>query len=167
MCVNAAMDSVSGSRPLHKIGFSDSRMANGLSTFNEETMKRFFDIGYAQTVADEIGMTLELDEPYSWKKYVAQEKVQTISFDDLKSMNKNKEFNVILIDTEGFDAQIIDMISISPRLDIVLFENAHLTKDDYNRSVQKLKKSGFAVKDIKADTIAFRNIYLPVFSSNF
>ena len=65
------------------------------------------------------------------------------------------------------------MISISPRLDIVLFENAHLNKDDYNRSVQKLKKSGFTVMDIKsdtdikADTVAFRNIYLPVFSSKF
>jgi|GEM_PF-2148038 len=167
VCVNAAMDNKSGSRPLHKIGFSDSRKANGLSTFSEETMKRFFDTGYAQTVANEIEMTLELSEPDSWKKYVTQEEVTTISFDDLKSINENKEFNVILIDTEGFDAQIIDMISFSPRLDVVLFENAHLGKDDYSRSVQKLKESGFAIKDIKADTIAFRNIYLPVFSSKF
>ena len=106
VCVNAAMDSISGSRHLYKMAFSDSPMANGLSTFNEETMKRFFDTGYAQEVADEIGMTLELNEPNSWKKYVAQDSVTTISFSDLKSIHDNQNFNVILIDTEGFDAQI-------------------------------------------------------------
>jgi FkbM family methyltransferase len=163
-CVNSAMDRQSGTRPLYKIAFSDSRMANGLSTFNEETMKRFFDTGYAQTVAQEVGLSLELHKPGDWKNYVTEETVSTISFENLLVLNGSKDFNVMLIDTEGFDAEIIDMTNIGPRLDIVLFENAHLSEYDYGRSVEKLKKSGFTVKNIKADTIAFRNIYLPVFS---
>lgn len=166
-CINAAMDRQSGSRVLYKIAFSESRMANGLSTFSENTMKRFFDTGYAQSVADEINLKLELTNEDSWKNYVAQESVTTMSFEDLKSLNGSKDFNVILIDTEGFDAEIIEMINIGPRLDIILFENAHLSEHDYSRSVQKLKNSGFTVKNIKADTIAFRNIYLPVLSIKF
>lgn len=64
---------------------------------------------------------------------------------------------MLQIDTEGFDAAILQLFEIPARKPaIVRFEHKHLTLADHERSVELLVRQGYRIYAHGTDTLAYR-----------
>lgn len=97
--INAAIDSKTGTRNLYKIGFSDSKWATGLSSFDKEVVKKQYERGYVKESALEAGEKMPDDR----SNYITTEKIRTITFEDLIDRCDIKEVNGLFVDAEGYD----------------------------------------------------------------
>jgi FkbM family methyltransferase len=85
-------------------------------------------------------------DPMVKEQYLTTENVQCITLDTLLEKHNVKKVNVLVIDTEGYDYEIIKTINFSRiRPNIILFEATHLTIDDYKSCTKLLKNSGYAL----------------------
>lgn len=88
-------------------------------------------------------------------------KVPTLTFMSLLKKHNVKKVNVVMIDTEGYDYEIIKLIdfnNISP--DIILFENKHLLNQDHKACCELLETKGYKVYGEGGNTIAVNNSVL-------
>jgi FkbM family methyltransferase len=93
------------------------------------------------------------------------ERVKCITFNSLLDRYRLQQIDLLLIDTEGYDYNIIkgiDFKRIKPS--IIYYEHMHLSKEDREECAQYLKKIGYEVIVDYADTIALimDNRYLHV-----
>ena len=88
---------------------------------------------------------------------IVEESVACTTFSALIREFDLQRVNLLLIDTEGFDFEIIKMIpwdTITP--DIIYFEHLHLSPADYEACCAQLVEKGYTLAIQKMDTVAFQ-----------
>jgi len=91
---------------------------------------------------------------------MVKEEVPCISLQKLmdKFSPGNSHFNLLQIDTEGFDAEIIKMIDFKTmQFDIIKFERVNLKEPDYTDVVKILKTNNYYLIEEAEDTLAIKN----------
>ena len=148
---NVAIAEKSGQKHLYKLGFTNSRWATGLATFNRTTLENHIDRGYVAEMAKKEGIPL----PSNRDEYIVTEEVECATINDLLSKHSIPRLNLLQIDTEGFDYEIIktiDFFSLKPGM--ISFENAHLDSADLKECEHLLNSNGYVLTHIGVDSIA-------------
>lgn len=92
------------------------------------------------------------------KGYIIEEEINCLSFNDLKNKYQFSQAHLILIDTEGQDAEILQSIDLqSLKTEIVIFEHIFLSFSSYKKILLLLKKQGFKVYRVGRDSIGVKN----------
>jgi FkbM family methyltransferase len=113
--------------------------AKGIGSFNQNQVR---------SVACEI--------PNS-ERYFRSIEVPCLCFQTLMNQTKMHNIDVIIIDTEGYDAAIIlqiDLVKWRPKT--VVFEHKLLSKDALLSALQHLEKAGYRYKQDRTDTLAWK-----------
>ena len=138
--VNAAISSETSSKQLYRLSFSEENWATARSSFKRETLKRSIDAG----IVDKLAIAHGVEVPFSKESYITSEPVQSLTFDDLVKTYNIDHVDFLLIDTEGFDYEILKLIDLRTYKPlIVLYEYKHLSLEDYRSSVQLMRSCGY------------------------
>jgi FkbM family methyltransferase len=89
------------------------------------------------------------------KSYMVQENLPCITFNALLKKYSVKKIDFLLIDTEGYDFEIIKQIKwtrLKPA--IIFYEHKHLSSADKSRCLSLLKKQSYSTEIMKANTLA-------------
>lgn len=90
--------------------------------------------------------------------YVIEEEINCLSFNDFKKKYQFSEAQLILIDTEGQDADILQSIDLQVlKTEIVIFEHIFLSFSLYKKVLLLLKKQGFKAYRAGRDTIGVQS----------
>jgi len=155
---NKAIAQQTGARPLYKIAFSEARWATGLASFDKDTIIKHIHNGHIAKHAHKEGVPL----PSKEDDYITQERVETITVQDLLKSHELDTVDLFHIDTEGFDYEILKMIDFGKtQPDYVYFEHQHLSIADWNEALKLLKSHGFDYFLDKTDTFAYKKQALP------
>ena len=159
----AAIGMEEGLKKLYKIGFSNMRWATGLASFDKERIMEAFDRGRVKAQCDRYGIAL----PASPAARITSEDVPVIHPATLLNRYKISEIDLLVIDTEGYDYQILEMFDIArTQPGVVIFEHMHLTRKDMQASQVLLENNGYAWRMYGKDTLAMKQPVGP-FSSFF
>jgi len=148
---NVAISDSIGQRKLYKISFSESRWATGLSSFIKEVIEKHIDSGRVALKAKEEDILM----PSNKNEYITHEIVECVTLDYLINKYNIKKIDLLLIDTEGFDYEIIKLVNfdkIKPNL--IYFEHKHLSTSDYKSSLMFLKIKGYKLQSKSGNTLA-------------
>ncbi|PRX54373.1 FkbM family methyltransferase [Flagellimonas meridianipacifica] len=152
---NIAIAEKTGVKQLYKLGFTNSRWATGLATFNCDTLQYQIDRNYVSDMARKEGIPL----PENKDDYIVTEEVNCSTIHDLLAKHHVKKLDLLQIDTEGFDYEIIkniDFSSVKPAM--ISFENDHLSESDIMECEELLTSNGYSVEHIGVDSIALLDI---------
>ena len=150
-CLNVALDRENVYRTIYKI--SEKIKSSPIS-------KSFEDLDISQLAS--FSKEVILKESYRSEQllsYITSEKVRTISVSSLKKTYDFKHVDVLVIDTEGYDFEIIKMFfeeDIHPL--IILFESKHLSPQEYFTCMEFLmSKKAYKLSDHEGgNTLAIR-----------
>jgi len=90
------------------------------------------------------------------RKYIIKQDVECISFKTLLERNAVTDVDVLVIDTEGFDFEVIkqvDFTQIKPS--IVVYEHKHLNRADRQACRHLLRQQGYALERHLGNTLAW------------
>lgn len=139
--VNKALAQHQGTRTLYRINGDREGLpawAPQLASFQRDVL-----LSHAEAIPDIEGLIVE-------------EPVDCVTFDSLIAEFEVRRLNLLLIDTEGFDFEIIKMIPWERiRPDIIYFEHLHLSPADYDACCALLIDKGYTLSILKMDTVAF------------
>lgn len=156
---NSAISEERGFRPFYSIGFSDLRWAHGLSSFFKESLVNAYDSGYVERCVKSSGETI----PNNPSELIKTSMIECITFEDILDeveSDFNNKVDLLLIDTEGFDYEIIKLYPFSRlRPGIIVYEHHQLSNADYMLSKEMLRKENYKISDIGNDTIAISKDY--------
>lgn len=151
--LNAAMGENNGEASIYKIGFSESRWATGLTTFDRPTLEKAFTSGHVQRKCAKEGVSIPADTA----KHIIEEKVKIISSESLLRDHKIDKIDLLMIDTEGFDYEIIKLFKIEKSApQMIIFEHSHLSDADYTECTKHLITNGYRVKKDGPNTAAIK-----------
>lgn len=148
---NAALGKKDGYTYLYRIGFSNSRWATGLASFDISHLENAFESGYVKECAKKENIFIPLNP----EERIIQEKVEVISPETLLSKFNISKIDLLQIDVEGFDYEVIKILNIKksrPRL--ICFENSHLSEEDFTECRNHLNANGYVIKTVDANTLA-------------
>ena len=148
---NYALDYTNGSRSIYKLSFTNARWATGLTTFDRSVLEKAIDLGHVDWNAEKSGIAL----PELREDYITEEVIETITPKYLLRKKNIEEIDLLVIDTEGFDYEILKMFdipSLKPRA--IVYENMHLSDKDKIEAVNYLVNAGYKTKNIGQDTVA-------------
>src|SRR5579859_1496536 len=92
------------------------------------------------------------------EEMISEVMIQTDTVENVLQKYGIQKVDVIHMDTEGYDAQIIAGINFSRiKPDIILFENRHLSQDDFRKTCKKLIKNGYVNFYNYTDTLAIQS----------
>lgn len=152
--LNAAMSDKDGESSIYKIGFCDSRWATGLSTFDKATLEKAFTSGHVQRKCAKEGILVPKDE----SQHIVEEKVQVISSDSIVSNYQLEKVDLLMIDTEGFDFEIIKLFNLAKhKPGLIIFEHSHLSDLDYSDCIKHLTNHDYISKKDGANTVAIKS----------
>jgi FkbM family methyltransferase len=100
---------------------------------------------YREVVAKHVAFFQEIE------RYIVEESITAISFPTLIRQQGIKRIDAVVIDTEGYDFQILKMIDFrqfQPKL--VIYEHKHLSNADRECAAQLLKSLGYEVHPIES-----------------
>jgi FkbM family methyltransferase len=141
---------------LYTISFSTARWATGLASFYKEVIQKHIDNGRVESKAKEEGIKL----PLKRSQYISSEEVECITFEDLMKKHNVNDISFILIDTEGYDYEIIKLIDFEKyKPSILIFEHKHLSVSDYKNCLDLLKQFNYVVRLNSGDTIAYQSSF--------
>ena len=91
------------------------------------------------------------------KKHIVQEKVNQISFDELLKKYNIKLFDLLLIDTEGYDCNIVNdfFIRIKDIRPIIIFEWSHIKNNELENTLNTIIKNSYSFFPIGDDIFCF------------
>ncbi|MBY0360176.1 MAG: FkbM family methyltransferase [Candidatus Obscuribacterales bacterium] len=92
-------------------------------------------------------------------KMIDRVSLPCISLSSLLKRNKITKFDVLLIDTEGYDFEIIKQIDFSfckPK--IIIYEHKHLKTQDQKACLHYLKEHGYQLTEEQTNTLAFQSV---------
>ena len=162
--LNAALGDSDGKTKLYKIGFSNSRWATGLATFNKEVLEEAFENGYVEKWAGIDNTPI----PTNKEEQIVAEEIQVISTDTLLKSNKLNRVDFLQIDTEGFDFEVIKLF-LGNTLDIkpsgIIYEHFHLSENDIKNCESFLQSHGYITKKFGGNTAALLNSDQPYFTA--
>ena len=82
--------------------------------------------------------------------------VEAITFRTLLTRTQIDRIDMLVIDTEGYDFEILKMVDFSlVRPALVRFEHIHLSSGDRSRAIALLSSHGYAVGRDEIDLVAF------------
>jgi FkbM family methyltransferase len=80
------------------------------------------------------------------ESHIVEQQVEALSFSSLVERHGISKIDVILIDTEGYDFEILKQIDFQRfRPSLVIYERVHLSDDAKKASVELLEKAGYDV----------------------
>jgi FkbM family methyltransferase len=99
------------------------------------------------------------------KKHIVQEKVNQISFDELLNKYNFKSFDLLLIDTEGYDCNIVNnfFLKIKEIRPIIIFEWSHIKNNELENTLSIIIKNSYSFFPIGDDIFCYpteKNIVL-------
>jgi len=80
------------------------------------------------------------------KKHIIHEKVNQISFDELLKKYSISDFDLLLIDTEGYDCQIVNdfFLKIKKIRPIIIFEWSHIKNNEFKNTLNLIIKNNYS-----------------------
>jgi FkbM family methyltransferase len=162
--LNAALGDSDGKTNLYKIGFSNSRWATGLATFNKEVLEEAFENGYVEKWAGVDNTPI----PTNKEEQIIAEEIQVTSTDTLLQSNNLSKVDFLQIDTEGFDFEVIKLF-LGNTLEIkptgIIYEHFHLSNEDIKKCESFLHENGYITKQYGGNTAALLKSDKPYFSA--
>jgi FkbM family methyltransferase len=138
--VNAAIADADGTRDLYVIqeGAEGPDWLHEISSFRKDVLLR-----HAGSVAN-LG------------SLITTERVRTLTFASLFRECGIDHVDFLQIDTEGYDAEVLRLFDFSRwKVPLVQFEHKHLSKEDFERSLQLLIDNGYKIAiGREGDTLA-------------
>jgi FkbM family methyltransferase len=112
--------------------------ARGIATFNKSLMEK-----HGKKIPN-------------FSEHLVEEKVDCISWDELVELYGIEKLDLLVIDTEGFDYEVIKMVDFSKiKPAIIRFEHSHLSNDDLKACYNLLVNSGYKLFYEVCDTTAY------------
>jgi len=151
--MNAALGPKDGPGEIYRIGFTNSRWANGLSSFSKETLLEAFSSGYVKRQSDKEN-TIIPDNPDKW---IVAEPIEILSPGTIINRCRISSIDLLMIDAEGYDVDIIKIFfneGILPR--VIVFEKGHLDDALVNECNALLKSNGYYYRNAGANTVAMQ-----------
>ena len=101
------------------------------------------------------------------KKHIIKEKVSQIGFNELLKKYSIEKFDLLIIDTEGYDCHIVnDFFSKIKKIrPIVIFEWSHIKNNDLVNTLNSLIKNNYSFFSVENDIFCFpaeKNIFLKI-----
>jgi FkbM family methyltransferase len=151
--VNAALAPTEGSLPFYRVAISRARWATGLSSFRRENLENHIANGYIEEKAKAEGVLM----PSNPLDVIEVVQVATMTVTSLLAKHGVTRFDVLCIDTEGFDFEILKLFDFKAyRPDFVVFESKNLSDSDYSAAKAMLADAGFVLYWDKGDTFGVR-----------
>ena len=102
------------------------------------------------------------------KNHIVQEKVNQISFDELLKKHNISSFDLLLIDTEGYDCHIVDdfFLKIKKIRPIIIFEWSHIKNIEFENTLSTIINNNYSFFPIGNDIFCFpieKNILLQLY----
>jgi FkbM family methyltransferase len=155
--MNAAISDTSEVRKLFKLGVSSSWWATGIASFNKEHIIRHIEKGWLKKYASNDNVELPEDIK-NIDDYIIEEDVECITITDLLLKFNISKIDILVVDTEGHDYNVIKSIDFNKILpQIIIFEYANLTKNDYKNCIKLLKYHNYHFFSDEVDIIAILN----------
>lgn len=137
-----AISTENGERELFRLrqGAYNSPYAGGLASFDRNVLIR-----------------------HSWaypnvEKNIEVLRVPTLTISSLFAKHGVKEVDLLLIDTEGFDAEVVRMVlAAGIRPAILQYEHRHLSVDEMDKTCSALAGQGYSFHFTRFDTLAILN----------
>jgi FkbM family methyltransferase len=87
------------------------------------------------------------------KKHIIQEKVNQVSFDELLKKYNINDFDLLLIDTEGYDCQIVNdfLLKIKKIRPIIIFEWSHVKNSEFKNTLNLITNNNYSFFPIGDD----------------
>lgn len=149
---NVALDATTGERALYKISFSSSRWATGLASFNRETILSAVRSEHVQKAAFREGVSVPEEDDVA----IAVERVKCVTFDGLISKYQLSKIDFLVIDTEGYDYQLLQLFNYRHVRPLnVLFEHVFLSDAEAKSIEELLCKHGYETVREGSNTLAF------------
>ena len=91
------------------------------------------------------------------KKHIIQEKVNQISFDNLLKKHNISSFELLVIDTEGYDCNIVNdfFLKIKNIRPFIVFEWSHIKQNELQETLNKMLKNNYSFFPIADDIFCF------------
>jgi FkbM family methyltransferase len=91
------------------------------------------------------------------KKHIIQEKVNQISFDNLLKKHNISSFELLVIDTEGYDCNIVNdfFLKIKNIRPFIVFEWSHIKQNELQETLNKMLKNNYSFFPIEDDIFCF------------
>ena len=101
------------------------------------------------------------------KKHIIKEKVSQIGFNELLKKYSIEKFDLLIIDTEGYDCHIVnDFFSKTKTIrPIVIFEWSHIKNNELENTLNSLTKNNYSFFPVENDIFCFpteKNILLKI-----
>jgi FkbM family methyltransferase len=91
------------------------------------------------------------------EKHIIQEKVNQISFDELLKKHNINSFDLLAIDTEGYDCNIVNdfFIKIKNIRPFIVFEWSHIKPNELQETLNKMIKNNYSFFPMGDDIFCF------------
>jgi FkbM family methyltransferase len=152
--VNAAIGEQDGEAELFTISFSSDRWATGLARFNKALLVELIRSGKLHKRLRRYGIV----PPATLDEWIVSQKIAVRSFDSVLKEFDVKEVDFLVVDTEGFDAEVIRMFDVERYLPkLIVFEDMHIPEQEYAQCVGRLHQNGYQCSRRGPNTIAWRD----------
>ena len=91
------------------------------------------------------------------EKHIIQEKVNQISFDELLKKHNINSFDLLAIDTEGYDCNIVNdfFLKIKNIRPFIVFEWSHIKQNELQETLNKMIKNNYSFFPMGDDIFCF------------
>jgi FkbM family methyltransferase len=96
---------------------------------------------------------------------IVEEQVRVVDFNVLVQNFEKKKIDILIMDTEGYDGEIIKMINFDKiNIDLLVFENKHLSVSDHQHCINLLTERRFKAIVNGSDTICLKRELFDILS---
>lgn len=153
---NVALGKEEGSLPFYRVAISKARWATGLSSFDKSSLLEHIKNGYIIRKAQDEGVEIPADE----SKIIETVYVPTLKVESLFNKNHINNFQVLCVDTEGYDFEVLKLVDLTKyHPEVILFESKNLSDEDFVAAKTMLTKQGYELFWEKGDTLAIKTEY--------
>ena len=91
------------------------------------------------------------------EKHIIQEKVNQVSFDELLKKYNISDFDLLLIDTEGYDCKIVNnfLFEIKKIRPIIIFEWSHIKQNELQKTINEILKNSYLFFPLGDDIVCY------------
>jgi len=148
---NAAIAPQRGRILLYELSFSLGSLGSALASTDRGTLQKHIDNGYVAECARQIGVSL----PPESSAWIMEREVECYPLGDLLERYILPAVNVLLVDTEGYDFQVLQTYPWEKTMpELVIYEEMHLQKSALLECRAFLKDRGYALVGCEANVIA-------------
>lgn len=146
VCLNAAIDREPGERILYTIGrCADHRLGDGIASFDRRHVEKEIRAGTNVRSDSEVAAL------------ITEETVMVATIGGAAAAAGIEWPDVLLVDTEGYDGEIVRMVLEAGRLpSVIQYEHKHLTQSDRNYLSNALRRRGYRLWADQADVWGLR-----------